>query len=149
MFLTIGIYAQSADVITQILETDEVTCGQICYLSAVRQNLISEDDSFEKAVEVLAEKYQLGNLLEADYAADVQTVAYLYMKIWPDVKGGLFYLITGGSPRYAYKHLKALHVISDRYDPHAKLNGMQALNLLTSCMNTFGTEDECMSMEIE
>ena len=28
-------FAQSADVVTDILETDEVTYGQVCYLSAI------------------------------------------------------------------------------------------------------------------
>ena len=148
MLVSFGVYAQSADVITQILETEEVTYGQICYLSAVRQNLISEDDSFDKAVSVIEDSAQLNRVLGTDYKIDVQATAHLFMQIWPDEKGGLLYRITG-SPRYAYKHLKALNIIPDSYDPHSNLSGFQALNILTSCMNTFGSEDECMSMDIE
>ena len=149
MLFSIGVYAQSADVITQILETDKVTYGQMCYLSAVRQNLIFEDDSFDTAVAVMAANYQIDELIGVDYIIDAENVAAMYMRIWPSVKGGLFFRLTGGSPRYAYKHLKALHIIPDNIDPKSSLTGIQALNILTACMDTFGSEDECMSMEIE
>ena len=39
-------FAQSAEVVTDILESDEVTYGQVCYLSAVHQGLISDDADY-------------------------------------------------------------------------------------------------------
>ncbi len=149
MLFSIGVYAQSADVITQILETDKVTYGQMCYLSAVRQNLIFEDDSFDTAVAVMAANYQVEELLDVDYIVNAETVAAMFMRIWPNVKGGLFFRITNGSPRYAYKHLKAVRIIPENIDPKSSLTGAQALNILTLCMNKFGADDECMALEVE
>ena len=39
-------FAQSAEVVTDILNSDEVTYGQVCYLSAVHQGLISDDADY-------------------------------------------------------------------------------------------------------
>jgi len=148
MLISVGVYAQSADVITQILETEKVSYGQVCYLSAVRQNLISEDDSFDDALAALEEKNQLNTIISSEYEANVQDIANIFMQIWPEVKGGLLYRLTHSS-RYAFKHLKALRIIPDSYYPDSSINGLQLLNMLTSCMNTFGSSDECMTMEIE
>ena len=46
-------FAQSADVVTDILESDEATYGQVCYLSAIHQGLISEEASYEDAVSTI------------------------------------------------------------------------------------------------
>ena len=43
LFLVLSAYAQSADVITDILETEEVTFGQVSYLTAVQMKVV--DDS--------------------------------------------------------------------------------------------------------
>ena len=46
-------FAQSADVVTEILGAEEATYGQVCYLSAIHQGLISDDASYEDAVNAL------------------------------------------------------------------------------------------------
>ena len=51
--LAASIYAQSADVITDILDTKEVTFGQICYLTAVQLDYTDENSSYENAVIVM------------------------------------------------------------------------------------------------
>lgn len=149
MLISIGVYAQSADVITQILETEKITYGQISYLSAVRQDLISEEDSFDKAMEVLSENFHAKKLFGVDYPAPAEDVASIIMTIWPEVKGGLLCRISGGSSRYMFKYLKAVHCIPDNCDPQSYLSGIEALNILTFCMDKFGAEDECMSMDVE
>ena len=56
LLLGISLYAQSADVITDLLEADKATFGQVCYLAGVQQNLIDDSSSYENAVSVMQEK---------------------------------------------------------------------------------------------
>ncbi len=142
-------FAQSAKEITAILNTDEVTYGQVCYLSAIHQNLITEDQGYDDAIKVLYENGQLPELVEGNMEVYLQNLAFIYLQMWPDVKGGLFYKLTKGSPRYAFKQLKTDGIISDDADPNSFVSGREALNILTACMLSYGGEEECMSMDVE
>ena len=141
-------FAQSADVVTDILNSDEVTYGQVCYLSAIHQGLISETDSYEDAVEVLLSEGQIPEYVDADSPIYMANLAFIYAQIWPYMKGGLMFKLTHGSPRYAFKQFKSDGVISDKADPNSYISGSEALNILTACMMQYGI-DECMEMEIE
>ncbi len=141
-------FAQSAEVVTDILESDEVTYGQVCYLSAVHQGLISDDADYSDAIDVL---YTMGQIPEdvSEYdSVYMANLAYIYAQIWPSMKGGLMFRLTGGSPRYAFKQFKSDGVISDKADPKSIVSGREALNILTACMMEYGT-NESMEMEIE
>ena len=46
LFIGAAAYSQSAKVVTEIIDAPKVTYGQICYLSAVSQNLLSESASY-------------------------------------------------------------------------------------------------------
>lgn len=141
-------FAQSADVVTDILNTDEVTYGQVCYLSAIHQGLISETDSYDTAVECLYSQGQIPEDLDSDTPIYMQNLAFVYAQIWPEMKGGLMFRLTKGSPRYAFKQFKTDGVIEDDMDPGAYVSGAEALNILTACMMQYGT-DECMDMDVE
>ena len=141
-------FAQSAEVVTDILEAEEVTYGQICYLSAIHQGLISEEADYDEAVEVL---YNLGQIPEDVGSYDsvvMANLAFIYAQIWPKMKGGLMFRLTNGSPRYAFKQFKTDGVISEDAQPDSIVSGVEALNILTSCMMEYGT-DECMEMDVE
>ena len=79
----------------------------------------------------------------------MQNLAYIYLQMWPDIKGGLFYKLTKGSPRYAFKQLKTDGIISDDADPNSFVSGREALSILTACMVAYGGDEECMSMDVE
>nr|MCR5766435.1 hypothetical protein [Treponema sp.] len=53
------LFAQSANVISDILESDEATYGQVCYLSAIHQGFISEEATYEDAVNALLTRSQI------------------------------------------------------------------------------------------
>lgn len=142
------VFAQSADVVTEILGTEEVTYGQVCYLSAIHQGIISEDASYDDAVEALLARGQLPEDVGSYDSVFMANLAFIYAQIWPNIKGGLMFRLTRGSPRYAYKQFKADGVIPDNSDPNEIVSGTQALNILTSCMLEYGS-DECMDMEVE
>lgn len=142
------VFAQSADVVTDILQSDEATYGQVCYLSAIHQGLIPEDASYEAAVDALLARGQIPENVGAYDSVFMANLAFIYVQIWPNIKGGLMFSLTNGSPRYAFKKLKSDGVISETTDPNEIVSGAQALNILTACMMEYGAE-ECMDMDIE
>lgn len=149
ILFTAGIaFAQSADVVTDILGSDEATYGQVCYLSAIHQGLISEEASYEDAVDALLTKGQIPENVGAYDSVYMANLAFIYIQIWPDIKGGLMFTLTKGSPRYAFKKLKSDGIVPDDTDPNSIVSGAEALNILTSCMMEYGTA-ECMDMDIE
>lgn len=143
------VFAQSADVVTSILDAEEVTYGQICYISAVHQNFVEDDASFEQAMKALVSTGQISENIAADKAVTMAELSAIYLQMWPEVKGGLMYTITKGAPRYAFKKLKSDGILSEKTDPSKKVSGADAMNILTSCMIEYGTSDEGMDMEWE
>lgn len=149
LFVSSFIFAQSADVITEILDSKKATYGEVCYLSAVRQNLISEDADFDEAIKVLVEKKQIPEYVGKNDPIPLVNLSFVFMQIWPDVSKSFMYKITKGSPRYAFKLLKSDGILSERSDPADYVDGSTVLNILTACMMEYGSEDECMAMDIE
>lgn len=143
------VFAQSADEITNILNTDQVTYGQVCYLSAIRQNLITEADGYDDAIRALYANGQIPEEVAGQQEVYLQNLAFIYLQMFPNVNGGLMYKLTKGSPRYAFKKLKADGVISENADPNSFVSGRTALSILTTCMVRYGGEEECMTMDVE
>lgn len=142
-------YSQSADKISDILNSPEITYGQACYLTAIHQNLISEDSSYENAVQVLFDNKQLPELSSHLDSISAVNLSFLYLQCWPEIRGGLMYRLTKGSPRYAYKQLKADGIFDDDVDPLTIFTGEEALMILSSCMIEYASEEECMDMQTE
>lgn len=149
LFCFSGVYAQSADVITQIINASEVTYGQVCYLSAVHQKLIKDNSSMKDAVSALYNAGQSSEEYDANEPAKLNDIACIYMKMWPDEKAGIMFRVTGGSKRYAYKYLKDMGIILASSDATQYVTGREALNILTACMVEFAPEEEGMNMKIE
>ncbi len=149
LFVTLSVYAQSADVITDILESEKATFGQICYLAAVQKNLISETDSYDAAVQSLFENKIIPDLEDSNAAIPLVDIAYIYSRLWP-VSGGLMYRITGGSPRYAFKQFQADGILTSKQEPSDFVSGAKALSIFTSCVNQYsGFDMKKVSMENE
>ena len=145
--LAASIYAQSADVITDILDTKEVTFGQICYLTAVQLDYTDENSSYENAVIVMQEKGLVKAGKNAESAIPAIEVAYLFSKLWT-IKGGLMYRITKGSPRYVFKQFQRDGIIKSTIDPSELISGSDALSIYTACVSTYSDFDMAsVSME--
>lgn len=148
-FMMITIYAQSADVITEMLDADEATFGQVCYIAAVQMNLIDENDSLETAVKTLYEKEIIPTLVDAAAPVPAVDVAFIYSRLWK-IKGGLMYRLTKGAPRYAFRQFKSDGIIDQNLDPAAIISGADALSIYTSCVNQYsGFNMRNVSMEEE
>lgn len=137
IFTATVMYAQSADVVTEILETTEVTFGQVCYLSAVQQGLVDDNASYEDSIKVLYENNQLPGEVYSGTPIALVDLAFIYSRLW-NVHGGFFYQMTHGAPRYAFKQLKTDGVISEKAEPGDFISGSEALNIFTSCLVTYG-----------
>lgn len=131
------LYAQSADVITEILNTDQVTFGQVCYLSAVQQGFIEDDASYSDAINALYEKKQIPMVQYEDTIVPLVNLSFIYTQMW-NVKGGLMYRIFHGAPRYAFKQLKADGILSVNANPNSLISGKDALNIYTECSIKYG-----------
>lgn len=137
LFAGITLYAQSATVISDILSSEEITYGQAAYISAVSQKLISDDGSLKDAVTALKNAGQVSEDAEEDDLIDLQDLSGIYAKMF-NIDGGLFYKLTKGSPRYAFKYLKAEGLITASADPSKILTGSEALSLFTKCNMRYG-----------
>ena len=143
------LYAQSADVITDILASEKATVGQVAYLCAVQQQLMAETEDYDIAVETLVSYGQLPEGSEASDAISLADTAYMLSKNWT-VKGGLMYLLTKGSKRYAFRQFVSDGVISSNAEPSASLSGSEVLALYSSCLGKYGDFDlSAVSMEAE
>ena len=149
MFLTFGIFAQSADVTTEIINTDEVTFGQVCYLSAVQQGLIYDEASYEDAIAVLVESNQIPQsvVVAENDVIPLQNIAFILSEMF-DVKGGVMYRITKGSPRYAFKQLKSDAVIPITANPTDTVDGTTLLNMFTICLDAY-TDFDLQNIDME
>lgn len=137
LFLLGAAYSQSADVVTEMLNSPEVTYGQVCYLSAVHQGLVSENATYDESIKVLYEKGQIPQDVDKTSPVVMANLSFIYAQMW-NVQGGLMYRLTKGSPRYAFKQLKADGVISSSADPSTVASGADALSIYTSCAMLYG-----------
>lgn len=137
--LSSAVFAQSADVITEILDSSKVSYGQVCYLSAVSQGFISEDASYDDAINSLYDAGQISDKYAESDEVSMSNLAQIFAKSW-NVKGGIMYKITKGSARYAFKQLKTDGVISSTSDPSKKVSGFECLSVFTNCSFKYGNE---------
>lgn len=147
LFLVFSIHAQSADVITEILDSEEVTFGQVCYISAVEQGLVSDRAGYKEAVDALVKNEQIPGTVDENAAAPIVDIAFIMSQIW-DIKGGLMYRITKGSPRYSFKQFKSDGIIEPYIEPADLISGAKLLGIYTSCSKVYGGFD-INSVEME
>ena len=132
-------FAQSNEKISEILESTQVTYGQICYISASAQGFIEDDASYQDAVQALYDNNQIKSMIYEEELIPLVNVAFVFSQIW-SVKGGLMYKLTKGSPRYVFKQLKSDGIIEKTKDPTAIISGKEALSLYTTCASFYGNE---------
>jgi len=145
-------FSQSSEVMSEIIDSEKATCAQISYLPALYANKITEDDSSKsigvmpaskesssptkESFEALKAEDFFASDDEADSAATVAKISYVYMKAL-GIKGGLFYTLFP-SPRYAFKELKARGILPVETDPSMTISGRESLDLFSSCLEIVG-----------
>lgn len=132
--------AQSADSISQLLQTDETTYGQAAYLAAVYNESIAEDATEADAFAAMVDAGYIASSRSADSAISLKELSRLYAGV-TGVRGGLFYTLTH-APRYAYRELKAKGVVPQNADPSQKVSGRDTLAVLNGCIALTAGGDE-------
>lgn len=97
--LSLAAMAQSNETIDEILGQDTATVGSVAYVALTAGELVNDDSSPDKAVEVAIAAGWLPDAASAGDPAGFGTFAHLMMQVF-EVPGGLLYRLFPG-PRYA------------------------------------------------
>lgn len=130
--------AQSADVLTRMIESDQSTVGDTAYFLAVYRGSVSENATAAEAVRALQSEGVCAEDLTADGILTYRVFSGLIMRAF-DVKGGFMYSLTK-SDRYAFRELQAKGFISAGVDPLDVISGYEALAVINDCLSAFGGE---------
>ena len=134
LFLLAGAaaFCQSADSISELLQTEDATYGQAAYLAAVYSGSIAEDASADDAFAAMVDAGYIAANRDAESAIPLKELAKLYAGV-TGVRGGLFYTLTH-APRYAFRELKARGVMPQSADPSQHVSGRNTLAVLNGCI---------------
>lgn len=135
-------FAQSADSVTDVIETEEITYGQAAYYSTVVLEICKDTVPYNESLGILKEKgaIRIGiNDYEKIPMKDLCKILYF---TW-DIKGSLM-LSTTKNPRYILKQLKADGIVPGNMDPGYVPTGHEFLNILTGCLEQYDLRQENM-----
>lgn len=128
--------AQSAEKITQIIDSGEITYEQSAWLACSYAQLIQDDADYGQAMSAAVEKGWVSSGAVAQNPIDLKDICGLFAKA-TGLKGGLFYRLTKAN-RYAYKEIKAMGVLDAAADPSMRVNGQNAVAILNACIKKTG-----------
>src|SRR5574344_2148829 len=139
LLFSIGtLYAQSAEQITTILNTDKATYGQIAYIAAVYQGLVPDSADEEQAVKALSKAGIISSSAKPNDVVCLGTVSFICAKA-TGMKGGLWYTIHPCA-RYAFRQLKADNIIPATADPAMVITGRDALGIFNGCLKNYTSD---------
>ena len=127
-------WAQSADRIMDILNSETVTYGQASYLAATYLGLVSDEASDEEAISALIDN----SIVKAKYMGNSE--AAIPLANFCNICCGAWYVVdsigysTFKSPYYAWKELRAFKYIPSQYTQERIITGAEALNIVTRCI---------------
>lgn len=123
VFLFTGslLLAQSNDMIDSILTEEPATAGSAAYVALTAAELLSDDASRDRAVQVAVEAGWLPEDTSAEQPATFGQLAYLLMEAI-EVQGGLMYRILPG-PRYAAREFVYQGWSPERRSPGEQVSG--------------------------
>lgn len=133
IFLAIGtiLFAQSAEKIDAILESEILTKGEACYLVGTAIGTVQETDSYETAFKSF-KGLKIFKNSKHDDPIRFDEFSNLALQN-SSLKHGLWYRVTK-SNHYAFRQLKMMKLIPQTSIPSAKLKPFEAVNLLAKIM---------------
>ena len=126
------ISAQSADKVTEMIEVQTVNLEEVAYFASSYYNIIDETEDNIVALTELKKYFQYDKITTPETALSYEDFAYFCTQTW-NIKGGLMLMATK-SPRYAFKELQFMGYIPQSIDPSTKIDGIQALTIMTNCI---------------
>lgn len=126
-------FSQSADVITELLQTKELTNEQTAYILATWQDDANSEKTYTQAFTLLQEEKFFSSSKEASSPITLAELSIVCMRIF-DMKGGLLYTLFP-SERYAFRELKFLNILPQTANPSFNVSGKEAFNILSKLEN--------------
>lgn len=124
--------AQSSETLSQIIQSEHSTCGQMAYLYCVYSELIPETATFEEAFSVFQKNFPIKKRLESSSPVTLSDLSLTCAKL-SGLKGGLFYSIFKNR-RYAFKELQAKGILPADADPSDNPSGRNLIAVFNGCM---------------
>lgn len=132
----LGVYswAQSADRITDILNSETITYGQASYLAASFLDLVSDSASGSESMDALVENglIKAKHLGNEDDPIPLANFCNICCSAWYVVDSIGYSLFK--NPYYAWKEMKAFKYIPTNYTGEKHISGYEALNIVTRCI---------------
>ncbi len=141
-FAAFCVHAQSAESVSDLLESEKANMGQLSYLCASKLGVISEDTSYADALDVLKKEgiVRDSKKITAETPVRMGELSFVLSKTW-DIEGSLFYKINK-SKRYAFMQCKALGIIPSSVSGIKIASGRDVLNAITMCNNLYPGKSE-------
>jgi len=129
-------HSQSAEKISEIIESNEITNEQGAWIACQYSQDVGENAGYSEAMTKAVEKGWLPSGEVASNPMTLQNLCGLCVKA-SGLKCGLFYRLTKAN-RYAFKELKANGVLDSSADPSMAVTGQNALSILNACVKKAG-----------
>lgn len=133
--LSISLFAQSADKVSEIIKTKEATYGQAAYLATSALGVIKNDSTYEDAFAYLKENGVISADVSFSDPINMKDLAWICSYTW-EIKGSLM-LKFFNSPRYVFRQMKVDEVFAFSADPMDIPNGRNLLAVITDCIETY------------
>lgn len=135
--------AQSADFLSEMLDTETVNIGQASYLCVVHAEPESDSLSYPDAMvhamnmNLLPSSAVSAGKWNWDKKITLGRLCSMMAKTF-GVKGGALFRASKGSPRYAFRQFQVDGVVSMTSDESASVSGEEMLNMYTRCVRIYG-----------
>ena len=129
--LTVPLCAQTADNVTKLLESKQVSFDQAAYFASVWIHLIEDYTGEQHAGDLLLEKIPELSVIKRNKPLRYNDLALICMKAWR-FKGGISWSAKQNR-RNALREMKAWGLIPANADPHTKVNGRETLYIMMKC----------------
>ncbi len=139
LILTFSLTAQSAKKIDEILESENLSNGQACYLMGTLSGQFGDKTSFEEAFN----QYKNLNIFKGDSVDTEIRLDEFADLILRNIKlkKSFCYMITK-SPHYALRHLKRMNIIDSNKSASSPVKTLDALNIVSQISNQYEAESK-------
>lgn len=141
-----AVSAQSAEKMTEVLESPKLTYGQACYFFAASSSSIADDADYSDALSLYQDLELIDSSVKADDPAPLSAVALLASNEFV-IEGSLFLKLFHNS-RYAYRQMKADGIFTINDDPSLIPSGRRFFAILTDCLELYEPQEVIPDNEI-
>lgn len=139
LFFSAGLFAQSAEKVSELVGTDKATYGQVAYFAGCALGVINDSASYSETVSRFQQAGIIREGVSADSVIPLKDVAFIVMHTWK-MKQCLMYKACR-DPRYALKTLKANGIVANSADPKKVSSGHEILFIISDCVDRYPMYD--------